>query len=133
MLYIGHLINMATEIFKALHGSTSIYVRDLFAEKDTIYNLHSTVSLKQPKCNTVTYGLNSFQYKGAKIWNDLPNEIKNSITLAKFKDQIKKWQGPKCLCNMCTRLLLNAVDLKLTKIYFHLMAMFYFTMTYQNT
>ncbi len=70
MLYIGRLRNMATEIFKALHGSTPIYIRDLFEEKDKIYNLHSTVSLKQPKCNTVTYGLNSFRYKGSKIWND---------------------------------------------------------------
>ncbi len=105
MLYIGRLRNMATEIFKALLGSTPIYIRDLLEEKDKIYNLRSTESLKQPKCNTVTYGLNSFRYKGAKIWNDLPNKIKNSITLAEFKTQIKKWQGPKCLCNMCTRLL----------------------------
>ncbi len=73
--------------------------------KGKIYNLHSTVSLKQPKCNTVTSSLNSFRYKDAKIWNDLPNKIKNFITLVEFKNQIKKWQGPKCLCNMCTRLL----------------------------
>ncbi len=96
---------MATEIFKALHSSTPIYIRDLFEEKDKIYNLHSTVSLKQQKCNTVTYSLNSFRYKSAKICNYLPSKIKNSITLAEFKNQIKKWQGPKCLCNMCTRLL----------------------------
>ncbi len=90
MLYIGHLRNMSTEIFKALHGSTPIYIRDLFEEKDKIYNLRSTVSLQQPKCNTVTYGMNSFRYKVAKIWNDLPNKIKNSITLAQLKNQIKK-------------------------------------------
>ncbi len=95
---------MATEISKALHGSTPIYIRDLFEEKDKIYNLCSTVSLKQPKCNTVTYRLNSFRYKGTKIWNNLPNKMKNSITLAEFKNQIKKWQGPKCPYNMCTRL-----------------------------
>ncbi len=40
MLYIGHLRNMATEILKALHVSTPIYIRDLFEEKDQIYNLH---------------------------------------------------------------------------------------------
>ncbi len=34
MLYIGCLRNMATEIFKALHGSTPTYIRDLFEEKD---------------------------------------------------------------------------------------------------
>ncbi len=105
MLYRGCLRNIATEIFKALHGSTPIYIRDLFEEKDKNFNLCSTVSLKQPKCNTITYGLNSFRYKGAKIWNDLANKIKNSITIAEFKNQIKKWQGPRCLCNMFTRLL----------------------------
>ncbi len=62
-------------IFRALHSSTQIYIRDLFEEKDKIYNLRSTVSLKQPKCNTITYTLNSFQYKSAKIWNDLPNKM----------------------------------------------------------
>ncbi len=60
MLCIGRLRNMATETFKALHDTTPIYIRDLFEEKDKIYNLRSTVSLKQLKCNTVTYGLNSF-------------------------------------------------------------------------
>ncbi len=64
---------MAAKIFKALHRS--IYLKDLFEEKDKIYNLHETASLKQPKCNTVTNCLNSFCYKGAKIWNDLPNEV----------------------------------------------------------
>ncbi len=104
MLYIGCLRHIATEIFKALHGSTPIYIRDLFEEKDTIYNLCSTVSLQQTKCNRITYGLNSFRYKGVMIWNDLSNEIEHTITLAEFKNQIKKWQGPKGLCNMCTRL-----------------------------
>ncbi len=38
---------MTTEIFKAMHGSTPIYIRDLFDEKDIIYDLHSTVSLSK--------------------------------------------------------------------------------------
>ncbi len=80
---------MATEIFKALHGSTPIYISDLFEEKDKIYNLRSTISPQQRKCNTVTYGLNSFRYKGANIWNDLPNKIKNSITLSQLKTKLK--------------------------------------------
>ncbi len=81
MLYIGRLRNMATDIFKAVHGSTPIYIRDLFEEKDIIYNLRLILSRQQPMCNTVTYGLNSFRYNGAKIWNDLTNKIKNSINM----------------------------------------------------
>ncbi len=46
---IGRWSNLVTEIFKAVHGSTPIYIRDLFEEKDQIYNLRSTVSPKKPK------------------------------------------------------------------------------------
>ncbi len=41
MLYIGHTRNMATEIFKTIHGSTPIYIRDLFEDKDKIDNLYN--------------------------------------------------------------------------------------------
>ncbi len=34
MLYIGHFRNMATEKLIELKGSTPIYIRDLFEEKD---------------------------------------------------------------------------------------------------
>ncbi len=74
----------------------------MIIDEHLTFNEH--INIICSKCNTVPYGLNSFRYKGAKIWNDLSNKIKNSITLAEFKNQIKKWQGPKCLCNMCTRL-----------------------------
>ncbi len=40
MLYIGCLRNVATEILKALHGFTPIYIRDPFEEKDKIDNLY---------------------------------------------------------------------------------------------
>ncbi len=52
--------------------------------------LFSECISKVPKCNTVTYGLNSFRNKGAKVWNDLPNKIKNYVTFAEFKNQIEK-------------------------------------------
>ncbi len=54
---------------------SNFYIRDLFEQNDQIYNLHSTVSRKQLKCNTVTYGSNSFLYKDGQICNDLPNKI----------------------------------------------------------
>ncbi len=48
--------------------------------------MNSWISPQQP---AHWLGWNSFRYKGEKIWNDLPNKIKNSITLAEFKIQIK--------------------------------------------
>ncbi len=53
---------MATEIFKALHGSTPIYKRYFFEEKNKFYNLHSTVSLKQPKSQVCSRNTTYIQY-----------------------------------------------------------------------
>ena len=35
--------------------------------------------------NSFRYGLKSFRYKGAKLWNDLPVEIRNSPSKYSFK------------------------------------------------
>ena len=57
--------------------------------------------LVQPKIKTETFGKNSFRYKGAKIWNDLPHEIKVIPTFTKFKSALEKWPGPSCICGSC--------------------------------
>jgi hypothetical protein len=105
MLYINRLRSMAVEVFKALNDYSPEYIKDMFEIKDINYNLRTAVSLKQPKYNSITHGFNSFRYKGTKIWNDLPHEIKSCLSLKEFIEMIKKWQGPKCLCVMCERLL----------------------------
>ncbi len=64
----------------------------------------------QPKCNTVSYGLNSFRYKGPKIWNFLPNYTKEAISLSEFKFLIKSWDRPTCFCNLCQTMLETNVD-----------------------
>ncbi len=65
----------------------AIYIREVW--KGYNLYLHSTVFLKQIKCNTINYSLKLFWYKDAKIWSDLPNEINNYFILVEFKNQIK--------------------------------------------
>ncbi len=55
---------MVTEVFKALHGSSPIYIRDTYLCRKG-YNLYSTVFLKKLKNNTVTW-FEPFRYKGEK-------------------------------------------------------------------
>ncbi len=66
--------------------------------------------MTQPKCNTVSYGLNSFRYKGPKLWKYPPYYIKEAISLSGFKFLIKSWDGPTCLCNLCQTMLETNVD-----------------------
>lgn len=67
LFYLGCLRSMNTEVLKALNRSSPSYIIYLL-KKDIIFNLCSIVSLNQLKCTSLIYGLNSFQYKCAKIW-----------------------------------------------------------------
>ncbi len=96
---------MVTEVFNILNRFSPIYIWECLEEKDIIYNLCSIASLKQLKCNTVTYSLNTFCYKGATIRNDLPIAIKNYIILAYFQQQITNGKDQhvfvSCVPNWC--------------------------------
>ncbi len=46
--------------------------------------------------NTVNYGLHSFRYHEAKMWNMLPSDIKNSSNVEHFKKRLFKWNGTLC-------------------------------------
>ena len=105
MLYLNRLRNIATEVYKICNGYSPRYLSDLIERKLLPYNVRAKDILNQPKCNSVSYGLNSFRYKGPKIWNQLPNHLKEAVSLDVFKSLIKKWSGPKCLCTMCSSLL----------------------------
>ena len=41
-----------------------------------------------PPANTTRYGLNSFKYIAAKLWNLLDENIKTSENLKDFKDKL---------------------------------------------
>ncbi len=107
MLYIKRLKSMATEVYKTLHNLNPKYMQSLIEVKtDTNYDFRSSTILKQPAFNGITYGLNSYRYKAPKIWNSLPNNIKNAVSLVQFKNMIKSWEGPKCYCSMCSRFIM---------------------------
>ena len=40
---------------------------------------------------TFKYGYKSFQYYGAKTWNTLPTNVKNTDDINKFKTNIATW------------------------------------------
>ncbi len=110
MLYISRISIIATEVYKTLIQIRNKYWQDMIGKGDCDYNLCASFPLTQPKYNTVSYGLNSFIYKGPEIWNSLPNYIKEVISLSEFKFLIKSWEGHKYLCNLCQTMLETTVD-----------------------
>ena len=81
-------------MFKVNNGLSVQLVRENFHFVENHYNFRHQ-SGKKFKVNHVeaeTYGKQS--YFGPKIWNSIPQEIKN------FKTKIKHWK-PICSCRIC--------------------------------
>ena len=51
------------------------YFKHMLKQKDNPYNLRNTQLLELSKCRTKTYGSNTTLFKGALLWNKLPNGI----------------------------------------------------------
>ncbi len=76
---------LATEVYKALHGLSPLYVQNLFNENNLPYNLRTSKIIIQPKCNTKTNGLNSLTYQGAKLLIVYQNTLKLLRVLTKSR------------------------------------------------
>ena len=55
-----------------------------------------------PRINTVKRGEESIRYRGPKTWDMVPEKIKESKSLAIFKDKIRTWKPIDCFCRICT-------------------------------
>ena len=78
--------------YKALHGQSPIYVKDMLKLYQPARNLRSVNNSKQlvvPKSRTVRYGDRSFSSVAPRIWNALPVTIRDSKSLNVFKKSLK--------------------------------------------
>ena len=53
------------------------------------------------RAKTTTFGEKSLRTLGPKIWNSLPEDVKDLTSLQKFTEFIKTWYEPECKCNVC--------------------------------
>ena len=100
-LYVSRLKSMATEMFKSMTHNSPIFIENLFTVSDTSYDLRDGKTITQPPVETTTFGLKSFRYEGAKLWNNLPSQMKCASSLNDFKVLVKQWTGPTCRCGSC--------------------------------
>ena len=100
--------SLACTIYKAKNNLAPSYVCDIFKEKTIHHNLKGShdQQLFLPNVNKTKSGLHSLRYFGVKLWNNLPPEIANAIDFNHFKSLIKSWQGYKCNCPSCNRVIL---------------------------
>ena len=79
-------------VFKSLNGDVPSYMKEIFVRvnKSTVRSLRNAdVNLRLPLLKSAA-GQKCFSYRGAKLWNSLGTEVRNSSTLRAFKKELQK-------------------------------------------
>ena len=87
-----HQINLktlATEIYKAKNKISPVVVNSLFEFTNKNYSLRYASIFKRKRYFTVHYGSESLVSLAQKIWELVPDSIREVKTLSIFKNKIK--------------------------------------------
>ena len=63
--------------------------------------LRNKAEFVKPSISSVHFGENSLKFLGSKIWELIPNEIKDVDELETFKVLIKRRVPKQCPCRLC--------------------------------
>ena len=92
---------LAIEIYEVIQGISPPLLNEVFVPRECNYDLRGSNFLERRRVKSVRYGTESISFLAPKIWEILPNEIKDSDTLQIFKAKIKKWVPVDCPCRLC--------------------------------
>ena len=98
---------LAIEMYKAKNHISPIPMQELFSEQIISHDLRNKRCWQVVNVRTVCNGIESIRYRGPKIWESLPINIKESKSLAEFKMKIKTWKNPNCTCRLCKTYVAN--------------------------
>ena len=93
---------LAVEIFKIKNNISTQLVSEILEKRNISYNLRSQTEFVIENVNTVNFGKNSINILGPKIWNIIPDNIKNSKDINQFKKRVKTWMPVNCPCQICS-------------------------------
>ena len=96
-----NLKTLATEIYKIKNNLSPQIIQDIFPQEKKIYTLRNENHLTLSNPKSVSYGIESLRYLGPKIWNMLPDKLKQAASLSTFKAEIKTWIPTDCPCKLC--------------------------------
>ena len=84
-----------------MQGISPPLLNEVFVPRQCSYELRGNNFLEKRRVKSVGYGTESISSLAPKIWEILPNKIKDSDTVQIFKAKIKKWVQVECPCRLC--------------------------------
>ena len=91
---VSHLRRLAIEIFKTLKSLNLDFMHIYF--NNGSHSARRKNDLVVNRAKITTFGEKSLGKLGPKIWNSLPEDVKDLTSLQKFPEVIKTWYGPEC-------------------------------------
>ena len=92
---------LMTHMYKCVNNLAPPISRDTFIPRQNPHNIRNFREFCSFNNYTVKYGRETVLYRAPQLWQQLPQEIKESKTLAIFKIRIKQWKTPNCQCRLC--------------------------------
>ena len=80
-IHVKNLKLLMSEIYKTRSDLNPPFMKDIFAERNTGYNLRYGNDSQLPKVHTTAYGIETISFLGNKFWSTLPI-IKQASTLS---------------------------------------------------
>ena len=101
-IHTRNIQRLAIEMFKFYNSLSPPLMNNIFKLKEEIpYNLRHVSEFSTPLINSVYHGTESISFLGPKIWDILPEKLKNMETLDAFKKEVKTWKPDNCPCRIC--------------------------------
>ena len=100
-LKIRRLKTIALETFKIVNKQCPQYLHDLVKIKQQSYSFRYTNTASLPRVRTTGYGLNSFRFTAARLWNSLPQHFREETNFNRFRSLVGLWDGESCGCTFC--------------------------------
>ena len=88
-------------MFKVSNKLTVLLINEIFVKRNNAFNLRKQLEFVRPKFHSVFHGKESISYVGPQIWDMIPVEMKNLITINAFKREVKNWKLKNCSCRLC--------------------------------
>ena len=80
-----HLQFLAIKMYKFKNKLISSFTWKTYEKKNIPYSLRKGISLFIPNANAQKYGINSLNFRGSALWNNLPITLKERKHLQEFK------------------------------------------------
>ena len=100
-MHTRNLQTLATEIFKVYKNLSSPIIADLSNVRQNNCNLRHDFYFAIPYVKTVYHGTEILSNLGPRIWNLVPDKLKQLVDIHAFKKEIKKWKPKNCPCKLC--------------------------------